>query len=70
MARRIVVVLTDTYNYEDFIEQATANVLEQDLPSSDAEMRWCQEYGRFVNPELYLDQAVRGSGSLYVDGTK
>jgi glycosyltransferase involved in cell wall biosynthesis len=38
MARPFISVLIDTYNHEQFIEQAIASVLEQDFPVSEREI--------------------------------
>jgi glycosyltransferase involved in cell wall biosynthesis len=38
MSKPFVSVLIDTYNHEDFIEQAIKSVLEQDFPASESEI--------------------------------
>jgi len=38
MAKPILSVLIDTYNHEQYIEQAIVSVLEQDFPSRDFEI--------------------------------
>ena len=52
MARPLLSVLIDTYNHENFIEQAVVSVLEQDFPMGDTEILVVDDGSTDKTPEI------------------
>ena len=52
MARPFISVLIDTYNHEQFIEQAIASVLGQDFPVSEREILVVDDGSTDNTPEI------------------
>lgn len=52
MARPLLSVLIDTYNHENFIEQAVESVLEQDFPMDDVEILVADDGSTDKTPEI------------------
>ena len=52
MARPLLSILIDTYNHENFIEQAVVSVLEQDFPMGDVEVLVADDGSTDKTPEI------------------